>query len=110
MIIIGLIGLLLDGLMRLLEGLEDRCGGAMPTKIAASKASARASRPTRGALHVLDASASTVGDGEIVAIVGPSGCGKSTLMNIIAGFERPDRGAVAIDGVGAHEARARAAS
>ena len=40
----------------------------------------------------------SVGDGEFVAIVGPSGCGKTTLMNIIAGFDRPDRGLVTIDG------------
>jgi ABC-type nitrate/sulfonate/bicarbonate transport system ATPase subunit len=40
-----------------------------------------------------------VRDGEFVAIVGPSGCGKSTLMNIIAGFERADTGAIRIDGV-----------
>ena len=39
-----------------------------------------------------------VDDGEFVAIVGPSGCGKSTLMNVIAGFERADRGTVRIDG------------
>ena len=38
----------------------------------------------------------TVGDGETIAIVGPSGCGKSTLMNIIAGFDRPDRGEVLV--------------
>ena len=41
----------------------------------------------------------TVADGEFVAIVGPSGCGKSTLMKIIAGFEQPDEGSVAVDGV-----------
>ncbi len=41
----------------------------------------------------------TVGEGEFVAIVGPSGCGKSTLMKIIAGFELPDSGHVAVDGV-----------
>ncbi|HEY8123664.1 MAG TPA: ABC transporter ATP-binding protein [Myxococcota bacterium] len=52
----------------------------------------------RGPLPVLDDVSFTVGDGELVAIVGPSGCGKSTLMNIIAGFEPPDRGSVRIDG------------
>jgi ABC-type nitrate/sulfonate/bicarbonate transport system ATPase subunit len=39
-----------------------------------------------------------VGAGELVAIVGPSGCGKSTLMHVLAGFLRPDRGAVVVDG------------
>lgn len=40
-----------------------------------------------------------VAPGEFVAIVGPSGCGKSTLMKLLAGFELPDSGHVAIDGV-----------
>jgi ABC-type nitrate/sulfonate/bicarbonate transport system ATPase subunit len=53
----------------------------------------------RGALQVLDGIGFTVRDGETVAIVGPSGCGKSTLMGILAGFQRPDRGHVRIDGV-----------
>jgi len=47
---------------------------------------------------VLDDISFEVGDGDIVAIVGPSGCGKSTLMNIVAGFDQPDRGSVSIDG------------
>ncbi len=51
-----------------------------------------------GSLHVLDRISFEVADGETVAIVGPSGCGKSTLMNIIAGFNLPDRGSVSIDG------------
>ena len=50
------------------------------------------------ALPVVDGVDFSVADGEFVAIVGPSGCGKSTLMKIVAGFERPDEGSVAIDG------------
>ncbi|MES1156440.1 MAG: ABC transporter ATP-binding protein [Alphaproteobacteria bacterium] len=52
-----------------------------------------------GALPVVDGVSLDVRDGEFVAIVGPSGCGKSTLLNIIAGFDRPDHGAIKIDGV-----------
>ena len=50
------------------------------------------------ALQVIDGIDLEVAPGEFVAIVGPSGCGKSTLMKLLAGFERPDSGAVAIDG------------
>ena len=51
-----------------------------------------------GDLKVVDGVSFEVADGEFVAIVGPSGCGKSTLLNLIAGFERPDAGRIAIDG------------
>ena len=37
-------------------------------------------------------------DAEFVAILGPSGCGKTTTMNMIAGIERPDEGAIRFDG------------
>ena len=36
--------------------------------------------------------------GELVGLLGPSGCGKTTLLRLIAGFERPVRGRVALDG------------
>ena len=50
------------------------------------------------ALPVVGGVSLSIADGEFVAIVGPSGCGKSTLMKMIAGFERPDSGAVKLDG------------
>ena len=52
----------------------------------------------QGPLPVVNGVSFDVADGEFVAIVGPSGCGKSTLMSIIAGFDRPDQGSVAVDG------------
>src|ERR671917_1339447 len=36
--------------------------------------------------------------GEFVALLGPSGCGKTTLLRLIAGFERPDHGEIAVGG------------
>jgi len=39
-----------------------------------------------------------VGTGETVAVLGPSGCGKTTLLRVVAGLQRPDRGAVELAG------------
>ncbi|MFM9109885.1 MAG: ABC transporter ATP-binding protein [Prochlorococcaceae cyanobacterium] len=36
--------------------------------------------------------------GELVGLLGPSGCGKTTLLRLIAGFERPERGEIALAG------------
>lgn len=36
--------------------------------------------------------------GELLAVLGPSGCGKTTVLRLIAGFERPDRGTIALAG------------
>jgi iron(III) transport system ATP-binding protein len=36
--------------------------------------------------------------GCVLALLGPSGCGKTTTLRLIAGFERPDAGRIAIGG------------
>jgi putative ABC transport system ATP-binding protein len=46
----------------------------------------------------LDGIGLQVAAGEAVAIMGPSGSGKSTLLNLVAGLDRPTRGAVIVGG------------
>ncbi len=36
--------------------------------------------------------------GELLGLLGPSGCGKTTLLRLIAGFERPLKGEIFLDG------------
>jgi NHLM bacteriocin system ABC transporter ATP-binding protein len=47
---------------------------------------------------VLDNVSLRIAQGEYVAIVGPSGSGKSSLFRLLLGFERPESGAVFLDG------------
>jgi putrescine transport system ATP-binding protein len=51
-----------------------------------------------GAVVAVDRVSLSVEQGELFALLGPSGCGKTTLLRLIAGFELPDRGRIAIDG------------
>ena len=46
---------------------------------------------------VLDGVSVEAEPGEFVSIIGPSGCGKSTFLNIVAGLDPPDAGAVELD-------------
>jgi NitT/TauT family transport system ATP-binding protein len=39
-----------------------------------------------------------IGRGEFCSILGPTGCGKTTLLNLIAGYIKPDRGRILVDG------------
>ncbi len=51
-----------------------------------------------GDVHVVKGTEVDIEQGEIFSLLGPSGCGKTTLLRIIAGFERPDKGRVLLDG------------
>ncbi|NNH70342.1 ABC transporter ATP-binding protein [Nocardia uniformis] len=51
---------------------------------------------TFGRTQVLDGISLEVPDGSSTAVVGSSGCGKTTLLRVIAGFETPDAGSVAV--------------
>ena len=57
------------------------------------KSFSRAEAPLINSLNL------TVNPGESVSIQGASGCGKSTLLSLIAGFESPDSGDIAVNGL-----------
>ncbi|RFU19803.1 ABC transporter ATP-binding protein [Geodermatophilus marinus] len=39
-----------------------------------------------------------VPEGSLTALLGPSGCGKTTLLRLVAGFDDPDTGTIAVGG------------
>ena len=52
-----------------------------------------------GRVHrVLEGLDAEIRSGERVAVMGRSGSGKSTLLNLISGIDRPDSGAIHLDG------------
>jgi iron(III) transport system ATP-binding protein len=51
-----------------------------------------------GAVRAVQEATLEIARGELVAVLGPSGCGKTTLLRLIAGFERPDAGRIAVGG------------
>lgn len=51
-----------------------------------------------GAFNALDNASLTIREGEFFSLLGPSGCGKTTLLRMIAGFDQPTSGTIAIDG------------
>lgn len=62
------------------------------------RAVTRTYRGDGGELPVLRGADLTLRAGEIVALVAPSGAGKSTLLHVAGLLDRPDAGAVLIDG------------
>lgn len=51
-----------------------------------------------GATAAVDGVSLEIAEGEFVTLVGASGCGKTTLLRIVAGFTRPDSGALTLAG------------
>lgn len=60
-------------------------------------------------VRVLDRVSLDVRRGRFCCLVGHSGCGKSTMLNLLAGFLRPSRGDVRIDGLSAESRQIRRA-
>ena len=58
----------------------------------------RAARKAFGGIMAVDEVSLAIHRNEFFALLGPSGCGKTTLLRMLAGFEAPDSGTVAIDG------------
>lgn len=55
-------------------------------------------RRSFGDVVALDGIDLEIHENEFFALLGPSGCGKTTLLRILAGFEDPDTGEVALEG------------
>ncbi len=51
-----------------------------------------------GSLTVVNALDLAIEKGEFVSLLGPSGSGKTTILMMLAGFERPTKGAIYLDG------------
>ncbi|RLM87825.1 ABC transporter ATP-binding protein [Halobellus sp. Atlit-38R] len=51
-----------------------------------------------GSEPVVEGLSLSVREGEILTLLGPSGCGKTTTLRLIAGLERPNGGAVRLNG------------
>jgi putative spermidine/putrescine transport system ATP-binding protein len=51
-----------------------------------------------GAFRALDGIEIALGEGEFLSLLGPSGCGKTTALRLVAGFDKPDGGAIVVDG------------
>jgi iron(III) transport system ATP-binding protein len=68
------------------------------TAIRLDRVSKRFDHTVKGEVYAVRDVSLSVAEGELLTLLGPSGCGKSTTLRMIAGFEEPDEGTIAIDG------------
>jgi putative spermidine/putrescine transport system ATP-binding protein len=78
---------------------EQRLSEEQPEERGAPAVSASGLRKAYGDVVALERLSLDVWPGEFFTMLGPSGSGKTTTLRLIAGFERPDAGTVALDGV-----------
>ncbi|MFA6960111.1 MAG: ABC transporter ATP-binding protein [Opitutaceae bacterium] len=71
----------------------------MPPALAATVFQVSDVTKAYGTRRVLDAVSFSVEAGERVALTGPSGSGKTTLLNCLGGVDRPDSGAITLNGL-----------
>ena len=83
-------------------------GGKAPAADAAIEISGVSLRfdTADGPVEALSDVSLKVARGEFVSFIGPSGCGKTTLLRAVADLETPTSGAIRVNGMSPHEARA----
>jgi len=83
-------------------------GGKAPAADAAIEISGVSLRfdTADGPVEALSNVSLKVARGEFVSFIGPSGCGKTTLLRAVADLETPTSGAIRVNGMSPHEARA----
>ncbi len=50
-------------------------------------------------LAALDGVTLALSNAEILGLIGPNGVGKATFVNVLTGFQNPDRGRVLLDSI-----------
>jgi spermidine/putrescine ABC transporter ATP-binding subunit len=74
--------------------------GGTPANVAAGRGAIELRGLTKryGEETVVNAVAASIAPGEFFSLLGPSGSGKTTTLMMVAGFVRPDGGAILVDG------------
>ncbi len=91
--------------------LKPNDGGTTPVADAAIEISGLSLRfdTADGPVQALSDINLRVARGEFVSFIGPSGCGKTTLLRAVADLETPTSGAIRVNSLSPHEARANRA-